>query len=194
MWVQRIAGIIQANLNLRVFLPLLAAALLSTWYGLFWSVEHFASLTGGLRVMDMQSGLTAAQLFTQIRTYSAETTRFYLWWELFDYAWPFLTFTAMLFISAWLIHFLPAKAQRLFPWLVASAYLTVLMDWCENIGFASLVVLRPDEPMWLAQLTAALHAGKFICVMVFNLGFLIALLAAIVAGIRSQLRENGPSG
>jgi hypothetical protein len=178
---------IRANLNLRVFLPLLAAALATTWYGLFWSVEHFSVLTNGLGFMDMQPRLTVDALFEQIRTYSADATRFYLGWSVFDYFWPLLTFTTMLFISAWLFGFLPETARRRFPWLIASAYLTVLMDWFENVGFAILVVGLPAEPHWLAQTTLLLHAGKLIFNMVFNLGFWALLIAAIIAGIKTRL-------
>ena len=69
---------------------------------------------------------------------------------------------------------------------MASAYLTVFMDWSENIGFASLVVGLPDEPMWLARVSLLLHAAKLFFNMVFNLGFWILLIAAIVAGLKSR--------
>lgn len=137
--------------------------------------------------MDMQPWLTADKLFAQIRTYSAEAIDFYLLWSLFDYAWPFLTFTAMLFISAWLFEFLSAKWQQRFWLLVTSAYLTVLMDWGENIGFVALVVGLPKEPIWLAQVTLLLHAGKLFFNMVFNLGFWFLLIAALTVGLKSRL-------
>lgn len=184
--MKRIALLISSNLSLRVFIPLLAMALGTTWYGLFWSVDYFAGLTGGLTFMDMQPMLTADALFAQIGTYSPETVRYYLGWSAFDYAWPFITFTTMLFISAWLIRFVAEKWRQRFWLLVASAYLTVLMDWLENIGFAALVIGLPDEPMWLAQTTLVLHAGKLFFNMVFNLGFWILLSAAIIARLRKR--------
>lgn len=173
-----------ASLNLRVFLPLLFAALASTWYGLFWSVDHFAALTGGLHFMDMQPRLTAEVLFAEIERYDPDTTRFYLWWSLFDYAWPFITFTTMLFISAWLCRFADPRWTRRFTWLVAFAYITVGLDWAENVGFASLVVMRPSGPLWLAQLTLGLHAGKLIFNMLFNLGFWALLLTVFWRRVR----------
>lgn len=185
--MRAIADLIQANMRMRVFLPLLAAALATTWYGLFWSVTHFSELTGGLRFVDMQPWLTADQFFEQARTYSDDAVHFYLGWSVFDYVWPFLTFTAMLFITAWLLRFLPVRWQSVFPWLVAAAYLTVLMDWGENVGFALLVTGRPAEPAWLARITLLLHAMKLLFNMVFNLGFWILLAAAIVAGLRTRL-------
>ncbi len=51
---RRVAETIRANLTLRVFLPLLAAALATTWYGLWPS------------------------LLEQVRGYSPETIRYYL--------------------------------------------------------------------------------------------------------------------
>jgi hypothetical protein len=184
---------IQGRLRLSIFLPLLLAALLTTWYGLFWSVDYFNELSSGLRFMDMQPALTVSALFAQIQTYDEATTQYYLWWSVFDYAWPFITFTTMLFISAWLLNRLSSVWQRLFPWLVGSAYLTVLMDWVENIGFAILVMIRPDGPVWLAQLTLLLHWAKLLFNMLFNLGFWIVLLMAIAMGIRGLVRRYGGS-
>ena len=178
--MRAIARGIQASLRLSIFLPVLAGALATTWYGLFWSVQHFEGLTGGLRFMDIQPWLTSVELFAQIRTYSDEAARFYLWWSMFDYAWPFVTYTAMLFITAWLFRFLPVSQQRWFVYLVTVAYLTVCLDWAENIGFAALVVSLPDEPMWLAQTSLLLHAGKLLFNMVFNAGFWIVAVAALV--------------
>jgi hypothetical protein len=184
--MKRIADLIQANLKLKIFLPLLIAALGSTWYGLFWSVEYFYTLTDGLRFMDMQPTLTTDALFTQILTYSPGTIDFYVGWSLFDYAWPFITFTTMLFISAWLLRFLVPKWQQRFWILVASAYLTVLMDWLENIGFITLVLGLPDEPLWLAQTTLLLHASKLFFNMAFNLGFWILLVAVIISVVKRR--------
>lgn len=116
--LQKIARYIQDHLTLQVFFPLLTAALATTWYGLFWSVDHFASLSGGLSFPDMQPWLTANELLTQIRSYPDEAVSFYLRWSAFDDAWPFITFTTMLFISAWLLHFMSTAWQS---WLVAAA-------------------------------------------------------------------------
>ena len=91
----------------------------------------------------------------------------------------------MLFITAWLLNRLAAKWNYIFRWLVGSAYLTVVMDWLENIGFATLVVMRPDEPLWVAQLTLVFHAAKLLLNLVFNLGFWLLLVTVIVVGMRS---------
>jgi hypothetical protein len=189
MIFNRLADKIQANLRLGIFLPLLAAALATTWYGLFWSVDHFGVLTNGLHFMDMQPMLTVSALFEQIRSYDAAATQFYLWWSLFDWVWPLITFTTMLFITAWLLNRLAARWHYLFPWLVGSAYLTVVMDWLENVGFATLVILRPDEPLWAAQLTLVLHAAKLFFILVFNLGFWLLLVTVIVVGMRSLFAD-----
>jgi hypothetical protein len=135
--------------------------------------------------MDMQPTLTVSALFVQIASYDKGATGFYLLWSLFDYLWPLITFTTMLFISAWLLRFVPATWQRLLPWLVAGAYLTVLMDWLENVGFAWLVLARPAEPVWLAQLTLALHIAKLFFNMVFNLGFWTMLVAIMALSARA---------
>jgi hypothetical protein len=179
--MQRIADRIRASLSLRVFLPVLAAALLATWYGLSPSLEHFAGLTGGLRFVDMQPALTPAALLEQVRAYSPETVRYYLWWSLFDFAWPFLTYTAMLFITAWLLRSTPPAWQRRFPLLVIVAYTTVLMDWGENLGFVSLALGLGDGAASVAWLAVQLHRAKLIFNLVFNVGFLLVLARAIIA-------------
>lgn len=180
--LQRGEALIRANLNLRVFAPLFLLALATTWYGLFYSVDRFGALTGGLAFPDMQPRLTVDALFAQIGAYSPETARFYLGWVVFDYAWPFLTFTTMLFISGWLCSVRPDSKIR-FTWLIASAYLTVLMDWAENTGFIALVLALPAEPRWLASVTLGFHAAKLLFNMVFNALFWLLLILVIVAGI-----------
>ena len=139
--------------------------------------------------MDMQPRLAADALFLQIRTYSPEAVDFYLWWSAFDYAWPFVTFTTMLFVTAWLFGFLPERHGRWFRWLVTAACLTVLMDWGENAGFALLVTGLPQEPVWLARVTLGLHAAKLTFMSVFNAGFLV-LLATVILSARRNGRAS----
>lgn len=182
--MRRITVWICNNLNLRTFLPLFSTALATTWYGLFWSVEHFAGLTGGLGFMDMQPLLTTDELFAQIGSYSAEAVRYYLSWSLFDFAWPLMTFSTMCFISAWLCRFLDTQWQARLWVLVAAAYTTVLIDWAENIGFMLLVSGLPDKPLWLAQVTLTLHAGKLLFNLLFNLGFFVLLGTVIASRLR----------
>ena len=154
--MNRIARLILANLNLKVFVPLLTLALVTTWWGLFHSTARFAELSGGLRFVDMQRGLTPEIIFDQFGSYAPDTVTYYLAWSVFDFAWPFITFTTMLFIAGWLLGFVADKWQKWFGLFIASAYLTVLMDWGENVGFMALVTGMLNEPMWLAQLTLAL--------------------------------------
>ncbi len=187
-----IADFIQAHLQLRFFLPLLLMALATTGYGLFWSVDHFASLTGGLSFMDMQPTLTVDELFIQISSYSEASRRFYLGWSLFDWTWPFITFTTMLFITAWLLQFMSVKWREAYVWFVICAYLTVLMDWLENIGFSLLVRGLPDQPIWLAQTTLALHTAKMVFNMLFNLGFWVLLVAVLISALRSYVKTSRP--
>lgn len=183
---KRIASFIQAHLHLRVFLPLLTVALATTWFGLFYSVEKFSHMTGGLAFMDMQPTLTPTKIFAQIPTYTPDTVAYYIVWSLFDYLWPFVTFTTMLFICAWLLKFLSDKWQQRFWLLVASAYITVIFDWLENLGFIALVLGLPAEPLWMAQVTLALHAGKLTFNMIFNVGTWVLLGAVIVKRVRTK--------
>ena len=184
--MRSIAAKIQANLSLGVFLPILAVALATTWYGLWPSLEHFVRLTGGSRFVDMQPALTPSTLLDQIRSYSPDTVHYYLWWSLFDLAWPFMTYTAMLFMTAWLLRFLSPTWQGRFWLFVAVAYTTVLLDWAENLGFSSLVIGLPAEPLWIAQLAVLCHRGKLFFNMVFNAGFVGLLAGVIAARVRGR--------
>ncbi|HJP05579.1 MAG: hypothetical protein CL799_09900 [Chromatiales bacterium] len=184
--MKRIAELIQANLNLRVFLPLLVLALATTWYGLFYSVDKFAEMTGGLTFMDMQRRLIPEEMFAQAASFSPETVSFYIGWSIFDYAWPLVSFTTSLFICAWLLTFLAEKWQQRFWWLVAAAYTTVLFDWLENIGFVAVVLSVPDEPLWIAQTASVMHDCKMLFMMTFNLGWWILLPTVIVIEIRRR--------
>ncbi len=188
--MNRIARLILDNLNLKVFVPLFTLALASTWWGLFHSTARFAELSGGLRFVDMQRGLTPETLFEQFGSYAPDTVTYYLAWSVFDFAWPFITFTTMLFIAGWLLGFVADKWQKWFGLFIASAYLTVLMDWGENAGFMALVTGLPDEPMWLAQLALALHDAKLVFLMVFNVSVWILLGAVIAVQVKRKLGSN----
>jgi hypothetical protein len=181
---------IEERLQLRYFLPLLCLALATTWYGLFFSTAEFREMTGGLSFMDMQPGLRADSLFAQIRLYSDATVDYYIIWVLFDYLWPFVTYTTMLFITRWLLNFSADKWQQWFWFFVASAYATVVMDWGENTGFIALVSGLPDEPAWLAQLTLALHAAKLFFNMLFNLAFFTLLIGVLLGYARKFFAKS----
>ena len=182
--MNRIARLILDNLNLKVFVPLLILALATTWWGLFHSTARFAELSGGMRFVDMQPRLTAKSLLEQIAGYSDETVAYYLTWLMFDYAWPFIAFTTMLFIAGWLLGFVADKWAKWFGFFIASAYLTVLMDWGENTGFMALVAARPDGALWVAQLTVWTGYVKLFFNMVFNVSVWILLAAVIVVQVK----------
>ncbi|MEJ2139057.1 MAG: hypothetical protein P8Y61_06365 [Gammaproteobacteria bacterium] len=137
--------------------------------------------------MDMQPALDVESLFQQIRTYDELATEFYLWWSLFDYAWPFITFTTMVVTTAWLMGLLSDRWQLWFPLIMSAAYITVLMDWLENLGFATLIIVRPAEPLWLAEITLGLHAAKLLFNLLFNLGFLVVFVTVVSVKIKLWL-------
>jgi len=184
--VGHLANLIRRSLRLPVFLPLLVLALVATWYGLGPSRAHFAGLTGGGSFVDMQPELTAASLLAQAQGYGPEATRYYLLWSGFDFAWPLLSFTAVMFITAWLFRFLPAERQGLFTGVVALGYAAVLMDWGENLAFMGVVLLADREPLGLARLAVALHVGKLSFMTLFNLACLAVLLWAAGRGLRRR--------
>ncbi len=172
-----IADLIRRSLRLPVFLPLLALSLVATWFGLRPSQAHFAALTDGQSFVDVQPGLTIDSLITQVGSYGPEAVHYYLQWSGFDFAWPLLTFTAMMFIAGWLFRFLPGRRQGLFTLVVAVGYAAVLMDWGENVGFV-WVVLHPPPPLSVAGLAVTLHTAKLFFLAVFNVACFAVLFWA----------------
>lgn len=176
--MQRLADLIRRSLNARVFLPLLALALVATWFGLGPSQARFAALTGGMRFVDVQPVITPEAIITQMQAYGPEAVRYYVQWSGFDFAWPLLTFTAMMFIVAWLFRFLPAERQGLFTAVVAVGYGAVVMDWCENVCFVGIALTAAQAPLGLARVAVTFHGAKLACLALFNLQCLGALLWA----------------
>lgn len=177
--MQLLADLIRRSLRLSIFMPLLALALLATWYGLGPSQAHFAALTDGQRFVDVQPRLTVDSLITQAERYGPEAVHYYLQWSGFDFAWPLLTFTAMMFIVGWLFRFLPNRRQELFTLVVAVGYAAVLMDWGENIAFVWVVLHAEPPPLSVAGLAVALHTAKLFFLAVFNLACFAVLFWAL---------------
>jgi hypothetical protein len=167
--MQRLADLIRRSLSLGVFLPLLALALVATWFGLGPSQLKFAGLTGGMKFVDVQPVIAPESIVSQMQAYSPEAVRYYLLWSGFDFAWPLLTFTAMMFIVAWLFRFLPAERQGLFTSVVAVGYAAVLMDWSENACFIGVALSAAQAPVGLARIAVAFHTAKLVCLTIFNL-------------------------
>ena len=167
--MRSIADLIRRSLRLTIFLPLLALSLVATWFGLGPSQAHFAALADGQRFVDVQPGLTVDGLIAQAGSYGPEAVHYYLQWSGFDFAWPLLTFTAMMFIVGWLFRFLPAGRQGLFTVIVAVGYAAVLMDWGENIAFVWVVLHPEPPPLLVARLAVTLHTAKLFFLAVFNL-------------------------
>lgn len=177
--MQALADLIRRSLRLTVFLPLLALALLATWFGLAPSRAHFAALTDGQLFVDVQPGLSVEGLIAQAASYGPEAVRYYLQWSGFDFAWPLLTFTAMLFIAGWLFRFLPAERQGLFTGVVAVGCATVLLDWGENLGFVWVVLHPAPPPLDVARLAVTLHEARLFFLTVFNLACFVVLVWAL---------------
>ena len=177
--MQFLADLIRRFLRLTIFLPLLALSLVATWFGLGPSQLHFAALTDGQRFVDVQPGLTVDSLIAQAGRYGPEAVHYYLQWSGFDFAWPLLTFTAMMFIAGWLFRFLPSRRQGLFTLVVAVGCAAVLMDWGENIAFVWVVLHADPPPLLVARLAVTLHRAKLFFLTVFNLACFTVLFWAL---------------
>lgn len=140
---------------------------------------EFPAHAAGAIPFDLQNGLVAAEVYTQVAGYTDEARRLYLTFTLIDYAFPFF---AGLFIAATvafaLRNGLPGTYEsvvrrRLLPLLM----LGTLFDWLENVSAAAAIWLFPREIGWLPWALVAAKRCKLLFATGGNLLMLLALLA-----------------
>jgi hypothetical protein len=150
----------------------------------------FPAHTGGARPFDLQNGLTADQVFTQLAGYSDRARQLYYLFTAIDYVFPL---AAGLFLGGAgafaLRHGLPgvyrAMSQRgLFPlFLIGSAF-----DWCENVAALTAVLGFPDAPAAVPMLLVAAKRAKLFFVMLTQATVAVLLLIALGGWLRRRFQ------
>ena len=131
---------------------------------------QFAAATGGLEPFDMQPGLRAGDILAQLPSYTEESRHLYTRFFLVDFFLPLAAYGAVALLWAWLLaRAAPGLAAR-HPWIALFPCLPLLFDWGENLAFLALIVAWPRHWAWLAELATWFQSGKFIGIVVSNVG------------------------
>jgi len=142
--------------------------------------ERFPAHAGGNPPFDLQNGLSTAEVYPQIATYTDTARELYHVFTLIDYVFPF---SAGLFIAATAAFALRNSLPKWYAVLTARNLLPVFMlgtafDWLENIAALSAISLYPAETGWLPVLLVLAKRLKLACVMAGQLAMLLLLVYA----------------
>src|SRR5262245_56663336 len=130
------------------------------------SVPYFRRITGGLGILDMLPLPNAERAHRALALLGAEGRYQYaVLLGTFDVLFPL---TLALFFDSWL-----AGRRRFLPWL------TLALDYAENVACGVLVATFPHESSWVASLAGVLTALKFA-------GYAACLLAVTFPAIVSR--------
>jgi hypothetical protein len=134
------------------------------------SVPYFRRITGGIGILDMLPFPDAERAHRALAALGADGRHQYALLLLtFDVLFP-LTLT--LFFSAFI-----AGRLRFLPWL------TLALDYAENVACLALVATFPNESTWVASLAGVLTALKFA-------GYLACVLALFFAIWKTRGRSR----
>jgi hypothetical protein len=112
------------------------------------SAPYFKRITGGLGILDMLPFPDAERAHRVLAALGdAGRHQYALFLVTFDVLFPL---TLALFFRAWL-----GRRLRFLPWL------TLALDYAENVACLVLVATFPHESAWVASLAGVLTAVKF---------------------------------
>ncbi len=165
----------------RITLSVLAvsAFIIENSFDFVGSVPYFRRLTGGLGILDMLPLPDAARAHRALDLLGPDGRRQYATLLVtFDIAFPL---TLALFFHAWLSTLFSGPVARALRWL---PWVTLALDYLENIACGVLVATFPVESTAVASLAGVLTALK--------LGGYAASLVALSIGGVSKLRQRVP--
>jgi len=152
--------------------------------------EVFPAHAAGATPFDLQNGLRAAQVYTQIAGYTETARQLYYAFMLIDFAFPFF---AGLFITTTIAFSLRYSLPGFYEALVARKLLLLPMlatafDWLENVAAGSAIVLYPREVGWLPGLLILAKQCKLGLMMAGNGAMFLALLVAAGTWVKRRSR------
>jgi hypothetical protein len=152
----------------RLTILALGAFVIENSFDFVGSVPYFRRLTGGLGILDMLPLPDPDRAHRALALLGADGRHQYaLLLVTFDVLFPL---TLALFFRAWL-----SERLRLLPWV------TLALDYAENVACGVLVATFPNESRAVASLAGVLTAAKF-------LGYAACLASLLFEVARSGLR------
>lgn len=151
----------------------LGAFVIENSFDFVGSVPYFERLNGGLGILDLLPLPDPERAHRALALLGDEGRRHYTILLLtFDIAFPL---TLALFFRTWL-----APRLRWLPWL------TLALDYAENVACGVLVATFPDESPTIAALAGILTALKFV-------GYAACLLGLLLTAIAARRRRSATS-
>lgn len=151
----------------------------------------FPAAAGGAQVVDLQNGLTAAQVLAQLPGYTDEARRLYYAFTAVDYLFPFAASLFLAAIAAFCLRrafpgaYAVAVARNLLPLVMIPA----LFDWCENVAALLAITAWPDTTPAMAGAVVAAKRLKLGFLFVAQGGVGLLLLATASRLLTARLRR-----
>ena len=151
----------------------------------------FQEVTGGLRPLDLNFGVSAEMVYRDLPSYTDQSRSLYVWFAIADYVYPFAGATFFSLLWAWMLNrwpvgwlgFLAAHGLLLFPYLFA------LIDWLENVGFLVVIFSYPVEYPAIANTAGALKTSKPMVEAVIVLLTLVFAVAAVIHARQKRVQS-----
>ena len=140
----------------------------------------FQEVTGGLRPLDLNFGVSAEIVYRDLPAYTDRSRAVYVWFAIADYIYPATAAAFFALLWAW---FFKKAPNRFFERLtgvgiLAFPFLFALVDWLENAGFLFVIFSYPTEYPRIATLAGTLKGTKPIIEAII---VILTLVFAIVA-------------
>ena len=140
---------------------LLVAGQTGTMFVLMNITQKFPSVTAGYEPFDMQNSLAAAEVFTQLESYTPEAFRLYSIFQAVDYLFPLFAGLVLATAGAFALrHASPSIYTRFAnSKLLAWPLIPTVFDWLENINLLWAVSAWPER----VDLAATLAVASKVC-------------------------------
>lgn len=140
----------------------------------------FQEITGGLRPLDLNFGVSAELVYRDLPAYTDRSRAVYVWFAIADYIYPATAAAFFALLWAWLFKKAPNRFfERLTGvGILAFPFLFALVDWLENAGFLFVIFSYPAEYPRIATLAGTLKGTK---PMIEAIIVILTLVFAIVA-------------
>ena len=162
---------------------LLVAGQTGTMFVLNDITQQFPTVTAGYEPFDMQNSLAAAEIFTQLESYTPEAFRLYSIFQAVDYLFPLFAGLVLATAGAFALrHASPPFYDRAVnSKLLAWPLIPTVFDWLENVNLLWAVTAWPNQ----AELAAKLAVAAKLCKLTsMYCVFAIVGILLVWAGVR----------